>query len=211
MGTRNMSGVFIDGTWKVAKYSQWDGYPSGVGTDILEVFSNVNLVTLKEKIKNNAKFANDEFVKEAYTNLGIELNEGWINMDDSNRFKNRYPLLDRDTTLKDVAMAHLSNSNDNPIFTKNDVDFAKDSLFCEYAYVVDFDKNTFEVYRGFNSEQLDESERFFGTDSLEEHPNGNTYYPVRFWHSWTLDALPTKEEFIKTLSENDEDEDEEVA
>ena len=36
MGTRHLIAVYLNGEYKVAQYGQWDGYPSGVGVDVLE-------------------------------------------------------------------------------------------------------------------------------------------------------------------------------
>lgn len=36
MGTRSLICVFKDGEYKVAQYSQWDGYPEGHGIGVLK-------------------------------------------------------------------------------------------------------------------------------------------------------------------------------
>lgn len=51
--------------------------------------------------------------------------------------------------------------NSDIIGLVNSEEFAADSLFCEWAYVIDLDKNTFEVYQGFNKKPIDKTERFF--------------------------------------------------
>lgn len=38
------------------------------------------------------------------------------------------------------------------IIVKNDIDFIYDSLYCEYAYFINFDKGNLEIYRGFNKD-----------------------------------------------------------
>ena len=55
---------------------------------------------------------------------------------------------------------------------QNTIDFAADSLFCEFVYVVDFDKNTYEIFEGFNKNFLDPNERFsflINNKTEEEH------------------------------------------
>ena len=50
MGTRNLTIVYKNGDYRVAQYGQWDGYPSGLGADILEFLSNINLQEFKDSI-----------------------------------------------------------------------------------------------------------------------------------------------------------------
>ena len=98
--------------------------------------------------------------------------------------------------------------SDNGLPLKVDPSFAGESLSCEWAYVVDSDKRTFEVYEGFNKEPLDPSERFasapvdVGATSME----GGRYHPVKHAKTWPLDGLPTNEEFLTAFKAEDDDE-----
>ncbi|WNL63591.1 hypothetical protein ST4_033 [Aeromonas phage ST4] len=80
--------------------------------------------------------------------------------------------------------------------------FAADSLFCEFAYVVDFDKGTFEVFQGFNKAPVPEGERFHGAISDDPSPG---YYPVRLVKTYQLDSLPTLDQFLADLEPQEED------
>ena len=93
-------------------------------------------------------------------------------------------------------LTNIANSGDDDILLKNAISFAADSLFCEFAYVIDFDKSTFEVFRGFNKDVLGSEERFSGLDLSED---ANEYKQVKFIKSFSLNNLPTKEEFFERI------------
>ena len=51
MGTRHLIIVKNEGEVKVAQYGQWDGYPDGVGTDIVNFLHNIRDPDLMEVFK----------------------------------------------------------------------------------------------------------------------------------------------------------------
>ena len=95
------------------------------------------------------------------------------------------------------------------VFTKNvrklvdNSEFAVDSLFCEYAYVVDLDASILEVYKGFNTVPLESKERFFGTGKSD-----GEYYPIRLWKVFDIKRLPSNAEFLDQLKEDEETDEE---
>jgi len=64
-------------------------------------------------------------------------------------------------------------------------DFIYDSLFCEWAYVIDLDNDTFAIYKGFNKDKLNQSDRFY-----TEYPNDGGYYACKLYGIFSLDNLP---------------------
>ena len=74
---------------------------------------------------------------------------------------------------------------------------------CEFVYVIDFDKGTFEIYTGFNTGTLSKKERFY-SDKADD----GGYYPVTLLKEYKLDSLPTEKKFIKEMSKLLEDDDE---
>ena len=50
MGTRSLICVVKDKQYKLAQYNQWDGYPSGVGTEILDFLHNCDYPKFKQGI-----------------------------------------------------------------------------------------------------------------------------------------------------------------
>jgi hypothetical protein len=184
MGTRNLTCIVKDGEFKVAQYGQWDGYPSGNGVILLNLLSQptADFDLLKEQVDKCRPLTKDEEV--------IAEGENW---------KEAFPQLSRDIGADIVEMV-LSNEEDE-FAVYLDTDFAKDSLFCEWAYVIDLDKMTFEVYEGFNKTVLDEDERFYSKDTVKEE-----YQPVMLAASYDLNNLPTPEEFLATLEPEEDEE-----
>lgn len=89
--------------------------------------------------------------------------------------------------------------SENGLKLSNRINFAANSLFCEYGWVIDLDKNTFEGYEGFNREALTENERFyFLSDKAEDG-----YMPVKLVAEWQLDNLPTLDEMCAPFNEDE--------
>jgi hypothetical protein len=213
MGTRNLTCVVLGGEYKVAQYAQWDGYPDGQGLTILKFLSNKESV---ERLKNNlskVRFYDrdgiDKELLEAYNKNAPE----WSNEPDNRtteqiRWWNTY--ISRD--LGGKILKNIANSKDEEILLRGYIDFAGDSLFCEWAYVVDFDKGTFEVYRGFNKEPLGKDERFKDIPMKEdrrEFDDGEgtakyKYYQVKFVKEFKLDDLPTEQEFLDNFIDDED-------
>lgn len=189
-----------DGKTKIAQYGQWDGYPGGQGATILSFLKSVDLSALREKVKR-IKFIDDNKQKEIDSFLKeIGCPGGWMDMKQYDLYKKRYPLLSRDNGAKILQM--VMDSQEDEIWLNDGSGFVNDSLMNEWTYVVDLDKNTFEVYDGFNQAPLDKSERFYAPE-----PDKDGYYPVKHVVSFDIADLPTEEEFLaKADPEEVEDE-----
>lgn len=190
MGTRNLTIVVLNNEVKVAQYGQFDGYPSGRGATILEFLRNVNLEDFKTKVAT-CSWASKQLLESAFISVGST--DGSLTMSQLNELEDRFPQFYRNTGSEILSLIMLSYPNG--IKLKNDYDFAGNSLFCEYCYVVDLDKETFEVYLGFNQTPLDEGDRFYGLDG------GNGYQPVKLAKTYSLNDLPDEDSFIKYFSD----------
>jgi hypothetical protein len=71
-------------------------------------------------------------------------------------------------------------------------EFVQDSLFCEYAYVIDLNLNIFDVYKGF--QHFPTEGNIFGTQ-----PDENGYYPVKQIASYPLNDIP--KDWVKQIEE----------
>lgn len=169
MSTRSLTVVYSDGKHVVAQYGQYDGYPDGKGStalqfclDYLQCHQGREL--FKKKLKNVEFFKSGSCEENVYTQSG-----------------------DGSNVLQMIADAPAHAK----IVLEDDLEFAADSLFCEWVYVIDLDKCTFEVYEGFNKKPLSDGERFKHLAVVE-----NGYYQVRRIITYSLDALPIEEDFL---------------
>ena len=202
MGTRNLTIVTSNGQTKVAQYGQWDGYPEGQGLTALSTLKRIilsgQLGQFKAKI-DNLQWISDEDAEK------IEKDENW----DKN-----YPYLSRDCAADILEAIHFGTMqirtgigerkevSVNITGLVNKETFAADSLFCEWAYVIDLDKGVFEVYEGFNKTPLNETDRFFHLQDLKEE-----YYPIKLLASFDLNNLPSEEDFLAIEKNEEETED----
>jgi hypothetical protein len=185
MGTRNCIMVVLDGEYKVAKYNQWDGYPTGVGKDIIKfIIQDMDLNKFKEEVKK-LTYCTPKDVEHSYELLNISLKDGFISMEDSDLFNAEFPYLGRDMSadlLKSIQEGKVP-------FTLNDLEFVEDSLFCEWAYVMNLDTESLEIYEGFNRKPVPEGERFTSFNKVATNPKWNGYYPVYHKDTISFDVL----------------------
>jgi hypothetical protein len=164
MGTRNLVAVILDGEYKVAQYSQWDGYIEGNGYQICDFLDGLDLKRFKKKLR-----------KTSFTNSHEEAE------------------FDRSDGVSILRHIYLGLK----LKLMNDIDFAADSLFCEYAYVIDLDNKRLEVYEGFNKDKLSKDERFYGFTT--DYRDTGEYQPVRFVCKISFKNL-TKKKLLKKFN-----------
>lgn len=191
MGTRNLTMVIKDHETKVAQYGQWDGYPEGQGLTILSFLQEPSNIEKLREILPKIRFENqkDSQVKDEFLKSIRSTNE-WVNMEQAEQFYKQYPLHNRN--LGGEILSRLLEHSEQPeIVLVNEEGFASESMFCEWAYVVDLDKNTFEVYKGWNQSGITPKDRFFSINDKE-----SPYRPVKILKSFSLDRLPDEEKFL---------------
>lgn len=189
MGTRSLIAIKKDNEYKLAQYCQFDGYPSYMGRNILEFLCSHNIEKLKQGV-DHLIMISPETVKQYWKDIGVE--GTFTDMQTSNKFYKLHPTLSREMGYKILDCIYNSNE---PVETLDDLDFAKDGLFCEWGYVIDFDENTFEVYKGKN-EELTKKDRFYFDGYCKDG-----YYPIKIEKSYSLTNLPYVDDFLKDLDE----------
>jgi hypothetical protein len=144
MGTRNLTVVKDStGTTRVAQYGQWDGYPQHSGLKALDFLRDETLV---ENLRNRLTLV--EFIDDQEAEVIWEGFEHDSN--DPTKYTNEYPGLSRDTGI-DILLA-VASANAT-LKTIDNSEFAKDTLFCEGIYEIDFSTNKFiSTYNGITKE-----------------------------------------------------------
>lgn len=204
MGTRGLTCVMKDGEYKVAQYGQWDHYPEGQGKTILNFLRTRNLDTFSKKL-SSVRFLDEKNKDKDMLDSYIKNSPEWSS-DPDNRTQDQKRWFEEFLT-RDIGGKILENiftSNEIFIILRDEIDFTKDSLMCEFVYVIDLDKGTFEIYQGFNQCPLKSDERFYS-----RNPNEGGYYPVCLLKEYKITDLPTEEEFLKEMNKLLEDEDDE--
>jgi hypothetical protein len=186
MGTRNLTMVVKGGKFKVAQYGQWDGYPSGNGLIVLNFLKTVDLNEFGKKVAA-LRWLTKKEIKD------VDNTPDWPKV---------YPYLSRDAGAKVLSMI-MTHEGANKLV--NMVSFAGDSLFCEWAYLIDLDNNTLEVYEGSNKTPITEG-RFKSDDKKLDHDDSNVYHPIMLVKTYCLNDLPTDEEFLAELEPKEDDE-----
>lgn len=185
MGTRGLWG-YIEHDEPKLTYNHFDSYPSGLGSAVLNHLRGCDLDQLKERV-NALRIVTEDGDKPTAEDVKrlaefAEDGYGWGTPEQGGTWE-WYTLLrhtqgDPEATLKAGVMI-------------DGEEFAEDSLFCEWAYVVDLDAGTFEIYRGFQREPHNEG-RFITDETIPSEG----YWPVRLIASYPLTDLP------ETLDEN---------
>jgi len=143
MGTRGAIGWILDGEVK-AIYNHFDSYPDVLGRKMLDAFNAMqgDLGGWKAKAK------------------ALTFVEGEPTPDDIERLTAMGITPQTVSTGRDWY-AWLRNPQGDLLeilnmgLAEDGTDFLGDSLFCEYAYLVDFDSNELVCLKGFNKKEAD--------------------------------------------------------
>lgn len=170
MGTSSLICVWYKGRFVVAQYTQFDGYPEGQGTKILEfLVKKGNIERLKAGLENirviepgeleqiHEKIDQDGLARQLagdpvpppYMMIGSRGTE----------FDRLFPSLSHLTGGGILELIARSNP-ENPLPIDMDLGFGNNALFCEWAYCVDLDTGVFEIFCGCCPKNSPAGERF---------------------------------------------------
>lgn len=186
MGTRGFIGFAVRGQTKLV-YNHFDSYPEYLGVNVYktlkrwlssgEIEHRAEQAYKLEAVAPGSKpTAEDRERLRKYSSPGVGEPGSW------------YELL-RET------QGDLDMTLDAGVYEEAGDDWPRDSLFCEWGYLVDLDGRKLEVYEGFQRERP-RAGRWKDGD-----PSGD-YYPVALIATFPFGALPEdEEEFLRVVKE----------
>tara|TARA_B100000927_G_C16441848_1_gene460130 strand:- start:566 stop:1168 length:603 start_codon:yes stop_codon:yes gene_type:complete len=145
MGTRNLTIILKNNEHKVAQYCQWDGYPDGQGLVAYNLLKG-NLAVIEQSL-DKCRWITEEDLKDVMRHAHEEADEEWdgeteiISFNVSHAIQSLYPHLQREHGA--LVLDTIINAPEE-ILLRDGIDFAADDLFCEYIWIVDFDKRVFQ-------------------------------------------------------------------
>lgn len=199
MGTRGFIGFVINGQEKIT-YNHWDSYPAGLGADVLSFLHNSDLDVVRQQAADLRVVGPDSNPTEE----DVERLKGYADTGVSTGKLQEWYVLLRQTQGNPALILEAGVIEDAS-------EFPLDSLFAEWGYIIDFDANVFEVYKGFQHGPHDKgrfASRTFSDDERElsrNHSTGDRYYPCALVGSFPLDLLPEARLFLATVDPNDVD------
>jgi hypothetical protein len=164
MGTRNLTVVKDkNGTTRVAQYGQWDGYPQYSGIEALKFLrEEMNQEKLLKRL-TLVQFIDDQEAEAIWEGFDHDDN-------DPTKYDLEYPGLTRNTG---IGILEAVASATETLKTIDNSEFAKDDLFCEGVYGVDFSTNKFiSIYHGkkvdFDLDNLPTDEEYLSAMGVEQ-------------------------------------------
>lgn len=183
MSTRGEVGIILKGEYK-GLYNHSDSYPGGLGEEVVAFIKAVNKTkTGWARLKRNMHkvITIDRNIKP--TAEEIERYKQYANLNVSNQsYEDWYCLL---RELQGVAafVEIMKGKLKHADFGAVGKEFIKDSLSCEYAYVINLDNMTLELYKGYQ-EAPQEGNRF----GVEKNSSG--HYPCKLMGICKLSKIP---------------------
>lgn len=173
MGTRGIYGFRKNGKDKLT-YNHWDSYPSCLGNTMLEFCKDTSIDEMNN-ICDRIVLVDEESKP---TDEQIEVCRSFADTSVSTgRIDDWYCLL-RDLQGEPSEWKKISG----PIYMIDNHEFIKDSLFCEYGYIINLDTNKLEFWVGFQKSPRKRNR--YGCE-----PDESGYYPCRMVSSYALEDI----------------------
>lgn len=197
MGTRGAIGFYIDGR-TIATYNHFDSYPEALGNavvrDLRGLLQRYSVDALKNKVRALRIVTNENETPSAvdiarfrrFRNAAVSTGEDWYSL------------------LREMQ-GELAKYVEAGVIIDSTA-FLKDSLFCEWAYLLNLDDQCFEIYRGFQRKRHHKG-RYDAPKRRgwkPQYKGQHYYYPVAL-----VVSVPFADIVADWIEENEEEPDEE--
>jgi hypothetical protein len=170
MGTRGLYGFRKNGVDKLT-YNHWDSYPNCLGESMVKFCRETSIEEMNEIFDRIILVIEDSTPTKEQIDECSEFYNGGVS---TGQIDEWYCLLRETQGNPNVYKHGLRYMIDNQ-------GFINDSLFCEYAYIINLDEECLEFYVGFQKEP-DEYNRY-GTG------NNDGYYPCKLLKEYSLGEI----------------------
>jgi len=191
MGTRGAIGWHKDGEDKIA-YNGMDSYPSYLGVSMLK-YAGRGLVSL------NADFDDTQIIDDE-TRPTKEQIERCIAHESVDLSVSEQNETDWYCLLRNVQ-GDLEGTADLGYMVDYS-QFLRDSVFCEWAYIVNLDTEMLECYSGWRDKKPSGRYGEITQEAIDHQLagySGNVYYGVGLLKAYPLAELPDEEAFVEEL------------
>ena len=187
MGTRGAVGFRANKQDKVT-YNHFDSYPSGLGSDVISFIRSHSFEDI-QKAAQNIQMVDTSIEP---TPQQIKDCAPWTDLSVSNQSTSDWYCLLRSAQGDLGAYVQgLKYMNDSKGFLLN-------SLFCEYAYIINVDTKQLEFYTGFNKKARKTKGRY--ADKQPEDSRPDSYYGVALlWKIDLNDILSASDEEVSAM------------
>lgn len=170
MGTRGLYGLKKNNEDKLA-YNHFDSYPECLGRDMIKFCKRHPMNELKE-LFNKIELVGEEKPTEEQKRICKKNN--WFNDAVSRQSDEDWYCLLRETQGDLETLMHAEKA-----YMEDYKDFIKDSLSCEYAYIINLDKKVLEFWVGYQKTPTKKNR--YG-----EEKDKYGYYPCKLLRSYPL-------------------------
>lgn len=170
MGTRGLYGFRKNGIDKLT-YNHFDSYPNWLGEVMVEFCKTTSIEEMNDIYDRIILVAEDSAPTKEQIVECVEFYDGSVS---SGQIEDWYCLLRNAQGNPNVYKHGLKYMIDNR-------GFIEDSLWCEYAYIINLDTNCLEFWVGFQKEP-DEYNRY-GTEVNDR------YYPCKLLEEYSLGTI----------------------
>ena len=189
MGTRGLYGIRKNGVDKTT-YNHYDSYPDGLGRDIIK-FAVTHTVEQISTLYDHIEMINEEKLP---TSEQIALCKKYANPDFSVSNQSPYDWYCLTRGLQgDLQRAYFMVLNCGITYMMDGRDFILDSLYCEYAYIINLDTGNLEYFMGFQHKP--QRGNRYGTETTYKE-----YYPCKLVAKYPLAEIESIDKVVESMN-----------